>query len=85
MGHKGEMTKVYLGKSKEELETYYEKVEPFVTVFSEIEKDSKITLLENKIIEITRRKNMDALTITGELLKRIQELENELKNRLSKH
>jgi len=76
MGHKGEMTKVYLGKSKEELEYYYELVEPQVTVYSDLTKDNQIKELESRLEKAIKDKQRDFGAIAEEMLERIKKLES---------
>jgi len=76
MGHKGEMTKVYLGKSKEELEFYYELVEPHVTVYSDLTKDNQIKELEFRLEKAVKDKQNDFGALAEEMLERIKKLES---------
>ena len=76
MGHKGEMTKVYLGKSKEELEYYFELVEPHVTVYSDLTKDNQIRELELSLEKVVKDKQNDFMPLAQEMLERIKKLES---------
>lgn len=70
MGQTSSVSKVYLGKSKEELEYYYDLVEPFVTVY----KDEHGTELLEKIQEETN----STVTI---LKNQIENLQDQLKRK----
>ena len=76
MGHKGEMTKVYLGKSKEELEFYYELVEQHITVYSDLTKDNQIKELESRLEKAVKDKQSDFSALAEEMLERIKKLES---------
>ena len=45
MGQKSAVSKVYLGKSREELEMYYEQAEPFLTLVRDEEQEEEIESL----------------------------------------
>ena len=48
MGQKSQSSKIYLAKSREELEIFYEMVEPFVTIYSEISDDTELSNLKQR-------------------------------------
>lgn len=94
MGKADHSKKVYLGKSREELEIYYEMLEPFVTVFSEkINEDEILKLkldqegqsanlkrqIENLQDQLKRKDDM-AVNAILDMQKRIEDLENNKKS-----
>lgn len=94
MGKADRSNKVYLGKSREELEIYYEMLEPFVTVFSEkINEDEILKLkldqegqsanlkrqIENLQDQLKRKDDM-AVNAIMDMKKRIEDLENNRKS-----
>ena len=54
MGQKSAISKVYLGKSREELEVYYSQVEPFLTVVKDIETLDELEIVQNENVELKR-------------------------------
>tara|TARA_Y100000593_G_C4294504_1_gene329929 strand:+ start:81 stop:1124 length:1044 start_codon:yes stop_codon:yes gene_type:complete len=54
MGQKSAISKVYLGKSREELEVYYSQVEPFLTVVKDIETLDELETVQNENVELKR-------------------------------
>lgn len=70
MGKADRSNKVYLGKSREELEIYYEMLEPFVTVFSE-----KIN--EDEILKL----KLDQEGQSANLKRQIENLQDQLKRK----
>ena len=76
MGHKGSMNKQYETESKFELLDYYQQVEPMITIYEDIRKDSKISELEKKISEIENKKD-NFIGFGEEMLERIKRLEFE--------
>ncbi|MEX0862616.1 hypothetical protein [Nitrosopumilus sp.] len=48
MGQKSQSSKIYLAKSREELEIFYEMVEPFITLYSEISDDTELSKLKQQ-------------------------------------
>ena len=83
MGHKGSMNKQYETESKFELLDYYQQVEPMITIYEDIRKDSKISELEKKISEIENKKD-NFMGFGEEMLERIKRLEFENKELRSK-
>jgi integrase len=76
MGHKGEINKQYETESKFELLDYYEQVEPMITIYEDISKDSKITELEKKI-SLLEEKKENISDFGDEMLFRIKKLEQD--------
>lgn len=61
VGHKGKQSKTYEGKSREELEFYYEMVEPKITVYTDIEaeKEDEIVTARQKFDEEMAKMRQD--------------------------
>ncbi len=78
MGHKGKINKQYETGSKFELLDYYEQVEPMLTIYEDIVKDSKISELEKKI-SLLEEKKESVSDFGDEMLFRINKLEMENK------
>jgi len=55
MGQSGQASKVYLGKSREELESYYEMVEPFLTLYKNDQHEQEMNRLEKQNQELIKR------------------------------
>ena len=74
MGHKGSQSKTYQGKSREELEFYYDMVEPKITI--QIHETDESTELREKLKEFQNTKSNEI----QELTKKVQELEETKEN-----
>ncbi len=83
MGHKGEINKQYETGSRFELLDYYEQLEPMLTIYEDISKDTKISELEKKISDIENKKE-NVMDFGEEMLERIKRLEFENKELRSK-
>jgi len=55
MGQVSQVSKIYLGKSREELETYYEQVEPFVTLYHNEQQEEDSAILREENLELKER------------------------------
>jgi hypothetical protein len=89
MGKADRSKKVYLGKSREELEIYYEMLEPFVTVFSEkinedeilkikLDQEGKSSIMQRQIENLQdqlKRKDDMATNAILDLQHKVSELE----------
>jgi integrase len=55
MGQVSQVSKIYLGKSREELETFYEQVEPFVTLYHNEQQEEDSAILREENLELKKR------------------------------
>ena len=87
MGHSGQDSKTYLGKSREELEYYYEKLEPFVTmnriVTKPFEEKLKRVEKENQRLRGLLDDQNTANSLLGKILQN-PDLLNQLNNAIEK-
>jgi len=71
MGHKGSQSKTYEGKSREELEFYYELVEPKITI--QIEESDEIEAVREELAKKVEEKDAKL----EELAKTVEEIKNQ--------
>ena len=55
MGQVSQVSKIYLGKSREELEMYYEQVEPFLTLYVNEQQEEDTAILREENLELKER------------------------------
>ena len=80
LGHEGEQSQTYLGKSREELEFFYEMVEPKITIYEDEQRPGTEEILKLKDHVKKQDEKIARVERENELSRQMTELQKEMKD-----